>query len=111
MGFFYTTRFENKNNKRYLVLRPIPQRMYIHLVLIALLLTTVYMKTFYQKYLDGYYLTFAFTIMGIFALCIILHSIDQLRAAIARFKKKEVITRGGTTIFNSKNPPEIWIEQ
>ena len=111
MGFFYELRYENRNNKRYLVLKPIPKRIIINLVLLFIMLTTVYMKTIYQKYLGQNYLTFAFIIIGLFALGIILQSIDQFRATIARIKKKDVTVQGGTTIFNFKNPPETWIEQ
>ena len=107
MGLFYKIRYENKNNKKYLVLKPIPQRIIVNYISMVIMAISVYMKSI----LGDNYLTFVFTIMGLFALGVTLQLKDQFPALIARVRKKEVIVKGGTTMFNFKNPREIWIEQ
>ena len=111
MDFFYTKRFEYENNKKYLVLRPIPSRIIFNLLLLLIMVSTVYLKNFYMQYLGKNFLNFAFGVMGLFIIGLILQSIEQFKVTIARFKKKELIVKGGTTAFNFKNPPETWIQQ
>jgi hypothetical protein len=110
MAFFYKSRYEVKDNKRYIVLRTIPQLFIVNAVLVVVLFVVVYVKIF-RELLGKNYLIIAFILLGIFALDVILLSIDRFKATIARFKKKEVMIKGGTTVFNFKNPQEIWIEQ
>lgn len=74
-------------------------------------MSTSFLKTFYIGIFGDAFLTFAFSILGIFAILIIIQSFEVRKSIIARLKKKEVKVVGGTTIFNFKNPPEKWIEQ
>ena len=102
MEFFYRTRFEKNGGKRYLVLSVIPKRIIVHSALFLMLLLAIY--------LDNN--TFGIITLSLFLIGIFIQFFEgSFKTTIARFKNKEIITRGGRNIFSSKNPPETWIEQ
>ncbi|MBU0757947.1 MAG: hypothetical protein KKF44_07790 [Nanoarchaeota archaeon] len=112
MGLFYKTRYEEENGKRYFVLQPNPLFRIMILLLPLIILFVYYFFIRYTKSLLGENFTFfIYIVFGSFMALIILRFIQDLRVIVAKLKKKSVIKKGGTALFDFKNPPETWIEQ
>ena len=116
MGFFYKERYETKNGKKYLVLTPSKYNalarilFIVVVVLVAFLVVLLNLNMLGSNFLKILYILF-YILIGLFVIMFCIPFKQEYKPMIARLKRKEVAIKGGTTIFNFKNPPEKWIEQ
>ena len=110
MGVFFKRRFELVKGKKYLVLSP-NFGSKIHAVFPLILFSFVIFKDFYKSlFLDKFLLIF-WIFSGIFGLWIIIMLVEYFPIAFARLKNREVLVKGGFTVYHKKQPMEKWIEQ
>lgn len=115
MGLFYRERYEQKGGKKYLVLIPTKIHVIIRIIFIVVIVFLTFLVVLFDVHILGNNLLkilkiFMYISIGLLVILCIPFK-QQFKPIIARWKRKEVAVKGGTTIFNFKNPPETWIEQ